>query len=116
MTYYRRTCEFTGEGLGDNGERYPFAQIPEEELLKWYRDRTKGFSEFHGIYHIEFGVGTMPNTLSVSYSYRNYDLEFDEGKMNASLLIDPDDDGNYPMNGMLLRGRIVTLGEREELA
>lgn len=84
------------------GEKKPVITeiLSNNEIIRWYNDRMEGVDEILDVYNIE-----------VSYDNNNWWITFDtEREVDdvLEMLIDPDDDGNYPIeyNGIsyLIRG------------
>jgi hypothetical protein len=71
--------------------------------------RTQNFDQFHGIMGIQFERGVEPDEVLVHYSYQNIDMEYDDEEINAKLLVDPDDDGNYLLDNCLIYGKIMRI-------
>ena len=112
---FQRTCVFKVDFLFENEERIRCGYIS-IDLILWFQKQTENFGEYHNIHQIYFDRSIHdPSLMTVSYRYSNVDPEWDEGKMSAQLLIDPDDDGNCPLDGKLIRGTIVELTEAIEI-
>ena len=71
-----------------NGHHTPDI-VNKDEIVSWYNDRMEGFDEILDVFNIV-----------VSHTDNHYWIAFDTAREVddvLEMLIDPDDDGNYPI-------------------
>ncbi len=110
---FQRTCIF--RVYLTDGNHKTKKTMATDALLNWFQRQTTNFNEYFNIHQITFKKGFAPDLFEVSYIYQNIDPEWDEGKMAAELIIDPDDDCNYPFNDCCVCGKIVFITGRIEI-
>lgn len=110
---HHKTCIFSVYFTDKENVERKFDVIP-DDLIDWYNSFFLYFEDAFGITEIVLEKSEKPEFLKVSYTYRNPDPEFDDAKMNARLIIDPDDDGNFPYNGYLIRGQIEDIYDLQQ--
>ena len=108
--YQERTAHISFSVRDDDSGWQQVDPIP-DSLIDWLKQFDKIHAECNGLY-VTGWKAVSPELLEVTFNYRNADPDWDEGNMYAkSFLADPDDDGNHPWEGKLVKGTVVYLSE-----
>lgn len=110
MTSYRRTMTisvYKGPTL---------VCTVDEKIRQWFASFAEILRDHHGVTLLRVDITPASDALEIEFEYKNCEEDWDEGRMYAdSFIADPDDDGNYPLDGCTVFGSVLTLSERQEV-